>query len=254
MSRGHKVDLISEIPLVVADAAVNSISKTKEAIKLLKDLHAYDDVEKVKDSRKTRVGVGKSRNRRHVQKKGPLVIHSKELSDHSMLVPAFRNIPGVEMCNVNRLNLLTLAPGGHLGRFVIWTESAFKQLNKIFGTAKTDSKQKAGFRPPRSILTNADIARIINSDEVQSVLNPKKKQHRFHPRKKNPLKNLGAMVKLNPHALISKRHAILRSQHPKKRAKRTTKLVKVKRSKFYQNIHAPAIAPARAAEEGTPTF
>jgi len=68
------------------------------------------------------------------------------------------------------------------------------------------------------------------------------------------LKNLGAMVKLNPHALITKRRAILRSQAPKKRAKRTTKLVKVNRTKFYKNIHAPAIAPARAAEEGTPTF
>jgi len=252
MSRGHSIELINEVPLVVADAAINSIAKTKEAIKLLKDLHAYEDVEKVKASRKTRVGVGKSRNRRHVQKKGPLVIHTKNLSDHSLLVNAFRNIPGVELCNVHRLNLLTLAPGGHLGRFVIWTESAFKELNHVWGSPKTDSKEKVGYRPPRALLTNADIARIINSDEVQSVLHAKKKQHRFNPRKKNPLKNLGAMVKLDPHALIRKRRAILQSQNPQKKTR--TKISRKRREQFYKTLHAPAIAPQRAVEEGAPTF
>ena len=29
--------------------------------------------------------------------------------------------------------LLQLAPGGHLGRFIIWTKSAFEQLDTIFG-------------------------------------------------------------------------------------------------------------------------
>ena len=29
---------------------------------------------------------------------------------------------------VDVLNLLKLAPGGHVGRFCIWTESAFKKL------------------------------------------------------------------------------------------------------------------------------
>ncbi len=27
-----------------------------------------------------------------------------------------------------------LAPGGHLGRFIIWTKSAFEKLDSIFGT------------------------------------------------------------------------------------------------------------------------
>lgn len=36
---------------------------------------------------------------------------------------------------MERLNLLQLAPGGHLGRFCIWTKSAVEQLDKIFGEA-----------------------------------------------------------------------------------------------------------------------
>ena len=28
---------------------------------------------------------------------------------------------------------LQLAPGGHMGRFIIWTKSAFNQLDEIFG-------------------------------------------------------------------------------------------------------------------------
>ena len=47
-----------------------------------------------------------------------MVIYSNE---NVKLVKAFRNIPGVEVANVNRLNLQTLAPGGQLGRFVSWT-------------------------------------------------------------------------------------------------------------------------------------
>ena len=46
---------------------------------------------------------------------------------------AFRNLPGVEVASVDRLNLLQLAPGGHLGRFCIWTKSAVEKLDKIFG-------------------------------------------------------------------------------------------------------------------------
>ena len=30
-------------------------------------------------------------------------------------------------------SVLQLAPGGHLGRFIIWTKSAFDQLDSIFG-------------------------------------------------------------------------------------------------------------------------
>lgn len=69
-------------------------------------------------SKALRRGKGKMRNRRYVLRKGPLVIYSED----SGVSKAFRNLPGVEVAAVERLNLLQLAPGGHLGRFCIWTQ------------------------------------------------------------------------------------------------------------------------------------
>jgi len=251
MARGHRVENVPEVPLVVADAEIDGITKTKEAIALLQAVHAYDDVERVKASRKIRPGKGKSRNRRHVQRKGPLIIHNKDRENNSVF-PAFRNIPGVDICHVGRLNLLQLAPGGHLGRFCVWTQSAFSELDSIFGTAKTDSEQKSGFRPPRSILTNADISRIINSDNVQSVLRPAHSQHRFHPRKKNAVKNFGAMVKLNPYALTQRRRALLAQQNAKQKRKQVVKSKRHPPQKFLTMLNTPAVAPARGELEGDP--
>merc|ERR1719284_2319382 len=102
---------------------------------MLKKLGAYEDCEKVLGSKTLRAGKGKMRNRRFTQRRGPLVIYGND----GGLTRAFRNIPGVELADVNSLNLLQLAPGGHVGRFCIWTESAFAKLDAIFGTAKKAS-------------------------------------------------------------------------------------------------------------------
>lgn len=45
---------------------------------------------------------------------------------------AFQNIPIVDIMNVERLNLLKLVPGGHLGWFVILIKLAFKKLDSIY--------------------------------------------------------------------------------------------------------------------------
>ena len=141
MARGHRIDQISEIPLVVSDS-VQDVSKTKDAVQVLRALNALTDVEKSKDSRKLRAGKGKMRNRRHVQKKGPLVIYNE---DHG-LTRAFRNLPGVDLLHVDRLNLLQLAPGGHLGRFCIWTKSAFAKLDSLYGTWRKKSTMKKNYK------------------------------------------------------------------------------------------------------------
>ncbi|KAJ6382071.1 hypothetical protein OIU77_030678 [Salix suchowensis] len=123
MARGHRVESVPEMPLVISDSA-ESIEKTSTAIKVLKEIGAYPDAEKAKDSQAIRPGKGKMRNRRYISRKGPLIVYGTE---GAKLVKAFRNIPGVEVANVERLNLLKLAPGGHLGRFVIWTKSAIEK-------------------------------------------------------------------------------------------------------------------------------
>lgn len=49
------------------------------------------------------------------------------------------------------------------------------------------------------MMTNADLARIINSDEIQSKVRTAKAGFAKPSRKRNPLKNLGTMLKLNPY-------------------------------------------------------
>ena len=82
----------------------------------------------------------------------------------------------------------------------------------LTGSTSTASDVKKGYKLPRAMMTNADVTRLINSDEVQSVvLPPKETAIKAKALKKNPLKNLGALVKLNPHAASVRRNAILLS-------------------------------------------
>ncbi|GKV47503.1 hypothetical protein SLEP1_g54404 [Rubroshorea leprosula] len=205
LARGHRIESVPEMPLVISDS-VESVEKTSAAIKVLKYIGAYPDAEKAKDSHAIRPGKGKMRNRRYISRKGPLIVYGTE---GAKLVKAFRNIPGVEVANVERLNLLKLAPGGHLGRFVIWTKSAFEKLDSIYGSFEKTSEKKKGYVLPRPKMVNADLARIINSDEVQSVVRPINKEIKRAPLKKNPLKNLNTMLKLNPYAKTARRMALL---------------------------------------------
>jgi len=211
MARGHKIDGISEVPLVIDDT-IQMIQKTANAMAVLKRFNLLDDVDKVKDSKKIRRGKGKMRNRRYTARRGPLIIYKED----SGLVKAFRNIPGVELCCVDRLNLLQLAPGGHLGRLCLWTQSAFKSLDSIFGTYSKKSQSKKGFTLPRPSMTNADLARVINSDEVQSKVKPASTTSTFTALKANPLKNKGRMDILNPAAADARKRAVKAAADGKK--------------------------------------
>merc|ERR1712137_972783 len=116
--------------------------------------------------------------------------------------PRFQNIPGVTLLPVDKLNLLKLAPGGHFGRFCIWTASAFKALDTVYS-----SENKKGFAMPRPIMANADLQRILQADEVKAALKPKRSATKRVTVKKNPLKNIKTMLKLNPYAAVQKRAA-----------------------------------------------
>jgi large subunit ribosomal protein L4e len=64
------------------------------------------------------------------------------------------------------------------------------------------------------------------SDEIQSVVRaPKAAGPRHGPLKKNPLRNLGAMLKLNPYAKVARRIAATSSA--KNGVKRADKLAKL---------------------------
>ncbi|KAH9809324.1 60S ribosomal protein L4 [Teratosphaeria destructans] len=225
LARGHHISNIPEVPLVVSSTVFsdNAINKTSKAVKLLEAVGAGPELEKVKNSRKLRAGKGKLRGRRHQQRRGPLIVYEPE-KDGKDLVKAFRNIPGVETCPVYSLNLLQLAPGGHLGRFVIWTSSAFGALDSIYGSTSEPAELKKDFVLPSNIVSQPDIAKLINSSEVQSVLRPVKGgaiTKRTVVQKKNPLRNKQVLLRLNPYAAAYAQqglgHAKVNSEKPAKK-------------------------------------
>lgn len=211
LARGHRVNQVPELPLVVDRV---NLEKTKDLLAVLRKLGLGEDIEKVVNSRKIRVGSGKSRNRRYVQRRGPLIVYD---SEQALLKQSASNIPGVELCHIDRLNLLQLAPGGHVGRLVLWTRSAFDHLSKLFGTVDQPSVLKKGYILERPLLNNANISRIINSDEIQTIVRGKQQNRCLHDRKKrNPLKNRALMSRLNPYDKVRRQAETKKAEDAKK--------------------------------------
>ena len=141
------------------------------------------------------------RNRRYVKRRGPLVIYYDE---NAGIKFAVRNLTGVDVCPASRLNLLQLAPGGHMGRLCIWAKNAFGQLEPP--STKNKPLGKSAYTPPKSMMANPDVGRILNSDEVQSVVNAAKPPTDFKSNKNKPntAKNVEALAALNPYAATFK--------------------------------------------------
>merc|ERR1712088_1289362 len=221
MATGHRIEQTPEVPLVVSDK-VQAFAKTKEAMIFLKRNKAHNDVDQVYKSQRTRAGKGKLRNRRRLQKRGPLVIYDEDQG----LVKAFRNIPGVDTIQVSKLNLLKLAPGGHVGRFCIWTEAAFKKLDALYGTWRVASKEKGRFNLPQPKMAVTDLAKLLKAEEIRQVLRKPNKKVKKAVVRTNPLKNIRTMLQLNPHAAVTKRAAELASKKIAPPAKKAGKKAK----------------------------
>lgn len=173
MSKGHRIEETQEVPLVVSDKT-QEFKKTKEAVGLLKKLKAWNDIQKVYNSKRFRAGKGKMRNRRRIMRRGPLVIYGQD----NGICRAFRNIPGITLINVSRLNLLKIAPGGHVGRFCIWTESAFRKLDSLYK-----------FKVPDQKMLNTDLGKLLTSDAIQAALRaPKRKPKKVSRLRMKPIK------------------------------------------------------------------
>jgi large subunit ribosomal protein L4e len=86
----------------------------------------------------------------------------------------------------------------------VWTESAARKLSALFGTYKSAALLKTGYRLLRPQMTNADLAAIINSDEIQTVIRPAKVGAKKAGIRKCGAHNVKVMEKLNP-ALASTR-------------------------------------------------
>ena len=124
--RGHKVQQVEQLPIVVSDE-LESLEKTRDVKEFLTTLELWSDVERA-DRRKVRAGKGKMRGRKHKKGKGPLIV----VGEDNGIGFAARNLPGVEVTDVYGLNAELLAPGAHPGRLVIWTQSAIEQLDEVW--------------------------------------------------------------------------------------------------------------------------
>jgi len=222
MARGHRIQRVEELPLVV-ESDFEKITKTKACKLALQKLKIGAELNRCK-GRYKRAGKGKARNRRFKHRIGPLIVYNS----NNGIVQAARNIRGVDLCHVNKLNLLKLCPGGHVGRMIIWTEGAFRRLNEIFGTKTKPSSIKGGYMVPRPLMANSDLNRIINSQEVQVVLKSKKALERI-PRKRNPLKRPRLYAQLNP--LFAEQHKEILEKKPRTRLPKTTELLKPEKKK-----------------------
>jgi len=212
MARGHNLEDVPEIPLVVPNS-VEALEKTKDAVKLLKDIGAYHDVQKVMANRTVRPGKGKWRNRRYIIRKGPLLVVSKPCE----ALKAFRNLAGLDINFVSSLNILRLAPGGHLGRLIIWTEDAFNRLDECL---KCDS-----------IVGLPDSKRIINSEEVQGVLrskNLKGSQRKPHRNKRRARLNPAAKTESKVQTKLYLKRCKVNADPKLRRAKAKNKLAQIR--------------------------
>lgn len=191
-AKGHVIEHLPQLPMVVS-TEVENIVKTKDAEKFLKTIGLKDEVERVKSSKALRAGKGKGRNRRYTCRVGPMVVVGKGAKCQL----GFRNIPGIKVASVNNLSLVDLCPGGHPGRLLIWSESAFSQLNDIFGTPKEASKRKSNYYLPTPVLLQPSVGRVLTSDAIQHALLPKRKAA-VKVEHKNSLKNREARKALFP--------------------------------------------------------
>lgn len=215
MARGHRIGDLNELPIVLTDG-IQKMIRTRPSVVILEKLGLKEELTKIIKSRGLKAGKGKMRNRRYKKRLGPMMVY---LEDNG-IVRAMRNIPGVETACASRLNILKLAPSGQFGRLLIWSESAFKFLQTMYGTVKSGAPLKHGFTIPRGMMENPDLARIINSTEVQSVLRPMMEQPKAWPKRRNALKHKDFMLEMNPYVLPKEDPEAIKSRKTKRAAEK----------------------------------
>jgi len=157
MARGHRIESVGEIPLVVD---FTEVKKTSDAVKMLKDLGLGEELERCQ-KQSTRAGKGKYR-RGKKSRKGPLIVHA---CDSVADVVGFKNLRGVQTCHVDRLNLLQLAPGGHIGRLVVWSKDAMNKLGEVY-----KNKENTNFHIPKNVMENSDVTGNLRKRSLPASL------------------------------------------------------------------------------------
>ncbi len=126
LKRGHKVNEVEQLPIVVDDE-METLEKTRDLKEFFHALRIWTDVERA-DRKKIRAGKGTMRGRKKKIGKGPLIV----ISEDKGIKRAARNLPGVDIVDVHSLNAELLAPGTHPGRLVLWGKTAFELLDEVW--------------------------------------------------------------------------------------------------------------------------
>ncbi len=154
VKRGHFVE---EYPLILEND-IENIKKTKEVLAFLKTIGLEKELER---SSKTTSLTGRARRRGRKTKgrKGPLIVVSKKCD----LIDTAVNIPGIDVVEIQSVNVELLAPGCDYGRLTLYTEGAIEQLEKnnlflenkssleIKKEIKKDTKLEKTDKPKRAI-------------------------------------------------------------------------------------------------------
>lgn len=120
--RGHRV---RESPVVLSDE-FEKIEKTKNFHSALSKIIG-EDLERSRNGKRMRSGVGR-RKKKVIYPKSALFVALGEKA-----LRAARNIPGVDAAKPEELNVRLLAPGAKPGRLAVYTESALKKIEEIWG-------------------------------------------------------------------------------------------------------------------------
>lgn len=120
--RGHNIP--SSYPFIV-DSSIEEVKKTKDLKALLTKLGLKEEMDRAQ-VKHTRGGRGKTRGRKYVKRKGPLLVTSKK----SNAMEAAKNLPGVDVIDVKSLNAELLAPGAKPGRLTLWSVAALDIMEK----------------------------------------------------------------------------------------------------------------------------
>ncbi len=121
--RGHVIP--KNYPFI-ASTGLEQLGKTKNVVDALGRFGFGAELTRV-SGRTVRAGRGKARGRKYAGKVGPLLVVS---SENCSLIRAARNIMGVDVAVVNRLNADLLAPGTSPGRLTLFTAAAIERLGK----------------------------------------------------------------------------------------------------------------------------
>ncbi|MBE44235.1 MAG: 50S ribosomal protein L4 [Thaumarchaeota archaeon] len=125
-SRGHSVDKIKDLPLVINDD-ICKIKKTKDLQNVMNSLNLSDDIERVRKGWKKRMGKSQRRGRVTRASRSVLIVVDKDEG----IGKATGSILGIDVTTVKNLSVLHLAPGSHAARLVLWSKGAIEHLNSF---------------------------------------------------------------------------------------------------------------------------